>query len=187
MGIGTAKKRTLSRETTSFNAYVDQNNAIEKIAAQTHQKSVHVIRMLLDEGLKAFRSKHLGSENSAGEITIESLHEGISTVTRIMLKLVDEQRQARNQIQADYQLNQEAFVETLAMRQSVNKVLIKPALENQGTSEETFREQLKALRETTITTVKKKVSEIERGIHDDDADDEARVPQVTGDNEALIN
>ncbi len=116
-----------------FNPWADQMPAIKSIMEETGQDSeAPVLRMLIDEALRARRRKMTAKESPEKSQPGQELELTLQTVQALLLKMI-EQAQITFRVQSlSLELLQETLVEARAARVGSWEQLVVPALREQG-------------------------------------------------------
>jgi hypothetical protein len=116
-----------------FNPWADQMPAIKSIMEESGQDSeAPVLRMLIDEALRARRRKGTGKESPEPSPPTQELEQTLQTVQALLLKMI-EQGQIVFRVQSlSLELLQETLVEARAARMGAWEYLAAPAFREQG-------------------------------------------------------
>jgi hypothetical protein len=118
-----------------FNPYTDQVPAIKQIMEETGQESeAPVLRMLLDEALRARRQKAAGVQPPPQPPPTQELAESLQTIQVLLLKLIGQGETGFRIGSISLELMQEALAEARAGRVGMWETLIKPSLRERGRS-----------------------------------------------------
>jgi hypothetical protein len=118
-----------------FNPYTDQVPAIKQIMEETGQESeAPVLRMLLDEALRARRQKAAGVQPPQQPPPAQELGQCLETIRVLLLKLICQGETGFRIGSISLELMQEALAEARAGRVGMWETLIKPSLRERGRS-----------------------------------------------------
>lgn len=116
-----------------FNPWADQMPAIKSIMEETGQDSeAPVLRMLIDEALRARRRKATVKESSEPSPPSQELEQTLQTVQALLLKMIEQGDVAFRVQSLSLELLQETLVEARAGRIGAWEYLAVPALREQG-------------------------------------------------------
>jgi hypothetical protein len=116
-----------------FNPWADQMPAIKSIMEEAGQDSeAPVLRMLVDEALRARRRKGTGKESPEPSPPAQELEQTLQTVQALLLKMIEQGQIAFRVQSLSLELLQETLVEARAARMSSWEHLAVPALREQG-------------------------------------------------------
>ena len=138
-----SRRLLFKQKVYGFNPYGDQVPAIKLIMEETGQESeAPVLRMLIDEALRARRQKSSGTDVPKQVTAEQDLTETLKTIQELLLKLI-EQGQTMLRIQSlSLELLQETLAEARAARMGSWEHLAVPALRERGRSDEEIAELL---------------------------------------------
>lgn len=118
-----------------FNPYTDQVPAIKQIMEETGQESeAPVLRMLLDEALRARRQKAAGVQPPQQPPPAQELGQCLETIRVLLLKLICQGETGFRIESISLELMQEALAEARAGRVGMWETLVKPSLRERGRS-----------------------------------------------------
>ncbi len=116
-----------------FNPWADQVPAIKSIMEETGQDSeAPVLRMLIDEALRARRRKTTVKESPEPSPPDQELEQTLQTVQALLLKMIEQGQIAFRVQSLSLELLQETLVEARAARMGSWEHLAVPALREQG-------------------------------------------------------
>jgi len=118
-----------------FNPYADQVPAIKQIMEETGQESeAPVLRMLIDEALRARRQKAAGVLSTKQPSPAHELEGTLETIRVLLVKLVCQGETGFRIGSISLELLQEALAEARAGRVGLWETLVKPSLRERGRS-----------------------------------------------------
>ena len=118
-----------------FNPYADQVPAIKQIMEETGQESeAPVLRMLIDEALRARRQKAAGVQSPPTPPPTQELGECLETIRMLLLQLIGQGETAFRIGSISLELMQEGLAEARAGRVGLWEVLVRPSLRERGRS-----------------------------------------------------
>jgi hypothetical protein len=127
-------KRAIIKKVTAVNLFADQATQIQAIMEATGAQEVApVVRLLLDEALRARRRKSVHSENDEPPPPTQDVPETLQTIQTLLLRLIQTNFRIGS---LSLELLQETLVEARAGRMDLWESVAIPALRNQGKSAE---------------------------------------------------
>jgi hypothetical protein len=130
-----SKRVLFKAKVFGFNPYADQVPAIKQIMEETGQESeAPVLRMLLDEALRARRQKAAGVQSPPQPPPAQELGQYLETIRVLLLKLICHGETAFRIESITLELMQEELAEARAGRVGLWETLVKPSLRERGRS-----------------------------------------------------
>lgn len=128
-------KRAIIKKVTAVNLFADQATQIQAIMEATGAQEVApIVRVLLDEALRARRRKSVHSENDEPPPPTQDVPETLQTIQTLMLRLIGQGQTNFRIGSLSLELLQETLVEARAGRMNLWESVAVPALREQGQS-----------------------------------------------------
>ena len=145
-------KRAIIKKVTGVNLFADQAIQIQAIMEATGAQEVApVVRVLLDEALRARRRKSVQPADADEPIPTQDVPESLQTIQTLMLRLIGQGQTNFRIGSLSLELLQETLVEARAGRMGLWESLAVPALREKGTTAEEIANLFEAQTEEAKT------------------------------------